>query len=81
MPHYKCEACRTRCQIPGAPNDLVGDLCPGCGSLLEPAGELASLVGFRWSTPSETPPVSYEPPKPDDELSAAMALPRPNPNL
>jgi hypothetical protein len=26
---------------------LVGDLCPGCGSLLEPVGELAEIVGYR----------------------------------
>jgi hypothetical protein len=29
------------------PDDLVGVLCPGCGSLLEPVGELAEIVGFR----------------------------------
>ena len=26
---------------------MVGDLCPGCGSLLEPVGNLAEIVGFR----------------------------------
>lgn len=26
---------------------LVGELCPGCGSLLEPVGELAEIVGFQ----------------------------------
>jgi hypothetical protein len=25
----------------------VGDLCPGCGSLLEPVGELSEVVGFK----------------------------------
>ena len=29
------------------PATLVGDLCPGCGSLLEPVGELAEIVGFQ----------------------------------
>jgi hypothetical protein len=29
------------------PDDLVGDLCPGCGSLLKPVGDLAEIVGFR----------------------------------
>jgi hypothetical protein len=29
------------------PATLVGDLCPGCGSLLEPVGVLAEIVGFQ----------------------------------
>jgi hypothetical protein len=47
MPHFKCVACKNRLYSPGSPADLVGDLCPGCGSLLEPVGELAEVVGFR----------------------------------
>jgi hypothetical protein len=47
MPHFKCAACRTRLYSAAAPDDLVGDLCPGCGSLLEPVGELAEIVGFQ----------------------------------
>ena len=47
MPHFKCVACRTRLYSAPGPDDLVGDLCPGCGSLLEPVGELAEIVGFR----------------------------------
>jgi len=47
MPHFKCVACRTRLYGAAAPADLVGDLCPGCGSLLEPVGELAEIVGFQ----------------------------------
>jgi hypothetical protein len=47
MPHFKCVACRTRLYSAAGPDDLVGDLCPGCGSLLEPVGELAETVGFR----------------------------------
>ncbi len=46
MPHYKCVACKTRLHT-GTPADLVGDLCPECGSLLEPVGELAEVLGFR----------------------------------
>jgi hypothetical protein len=46
MPHLKCEPCRSRLYRAGR-GDQVGDLCPGCGSLLEPVGELAELVGFR----------------------------------
>jgi hypothetical protein len=47
MPHYKCVACKARLYSAGRPADPVGDLCPGCGSLLEPVGELAEVVGFR----------------------------------
>src|SRR5688572_16954733 len=47
MPHFKCVGCKTRLHSAAAPADLVGDLCPGCGSLLEPVGELAEIVGFR----------------------------------
>lgn len=47
MPHFKCVACRTRLYSAAAPADLVGDLCPSCGSLLEPVGELAEIVGFQ----------------------------------
>jgi hypothetical protein len=41
MTHFKCEACKTRLHSAVGPDDLVGDLCPGCGSLLEPVGDLA----------------------------------------
>ena len=47
MPHSKCVACKTRLYTAAGSDDLVGDLCPGCGSLLEPVGELAEIVGFR----------------------------------
>src|SRR3954454_1821683 len=52
MPHLKCEPCRTRLYLAGR-GDQVGDLCPGCGSLLEPVAELAELVGFRLIWPAE----------------------------
>jgi hypothetical protein len=47
MPHFKCMNCRTRHYEPGVPSDLIGDPCPGCGVPLEPARDLAELVGFR----------------------------------
>jgi hypothetical protein len=47
MPHYKCLACKTRLYSAGNPAELVGDLCPDCGVLLEPVGELAEVIGFR----------------------------------
>ena len=47
MPHFKCVGCRTRLFSAAGPPDMVGDLCPECGSLLEPVAELSELVGFR----------------------------------
>ena len=47
MAHYKCGACRARLQVSGQPAERVGDLCPECGSLLEPVVEIAELLGFR----------------------------------
>jgi hypothetical protein len=54
MPHFKCVACKTRLYSAAGPDDLVGDLCPGCGSLLEPVGELAEIVGFRAIKPRDS---------------------------
>lgn len=47
MPHYKCETCRVRLHVSGEPAELVGDLCPECGSLLKPVAELGEIVGHR----------------------------------
>jgi hypothetical protein len=47
MPHFKCVGCKTRLYSAARPTDLVGDLCPGCGSRLEPVGKLAEIVGFQ----------------------------------
>jgi hypothetical protein len=47
MPLFKCLACKTRLYSAAGPDDLVGDLCPGCGSLLEPVGKAAEVSGFR----------------------------------
>lgn len=47
MPHYKCEPCRTRLHVRGKLPELVGHLCPECGSLLEPAAKPSELVGYR----------------------------------
>src|SRR6187200_1591348 len=53
MPHYKCEGCKMRLYSGAGPPDLVGDLCPGCGALLEPVGELAEIVGFQSIKPRD----------------------------
>jgi hypothetical protein len=54
MPHFKCVACKTRLHTAARPPDWVGDFCPQCGSLLEPVGELAEVVGFRLIEPLES---------------------------
>jgi hypothetical protein len=47
MPHYKCVGCKTRLDTPASRGDVIADLCPECGSLLEPVAELTEIVGFR----------------------------------
>jgi hypothetical protein len=54
MPRFKCVACKTRLSSPAGPLNLVGDLCPECGSLLEPVGELSEVVGFRAIKPRDS---------------------------
>ena len=50
MRDFKCVACKIRTRRPGDSGHDAGDACPGCGSPLEPVGELADIVGFRWVT-------------------------------
>ena len=47
MLHFKCVACRLRLATSGAPADRVDELCPSCGSLLAPVGDLTEIVGFQ----------------------------------
>jgi len=47
LPHSKCVACRIRCHTEGSPAALLSELCPHCGSSLEPVGDLSSVLGFR----------------------------------
>jgi hypothetical protein len=60
MPHFKCIACKTRLYRAPGPDDLVGDLCPGCGCLLEPVGELTEIVGFRRYRTDDSPPGPHQ---------------------
>ena len=50
MRDFKCVACKIRTRRAGDSAHDAGDACPGCGSPLEPVGELAEIVGFRWVT-------------------------------
>jgi hypothetical protein len=47
MPHFGCLACKTRLRSTESDADLIGDLCPVCGSLLESVGDLGEIVGYR----------------------------------
>ena len=71
MPHSKCVSCRTRLYSSGAPAEMVGELCPSCGGLLEPVDSLAEVVGFRH--------ITRRPDTADTDFAEAVAaaLPRP----
>jgi hypothetical protein len=45
--YFKCVTCKARLYSVARPDGLVRDLCPGCGAMLEPVGELTELVGYR----------------------------------
>jgi hypothetical protein len=46
MTYLKCTSCRARLYYSVATRGS-GELCPGCGEMLEPVGELAEVVGYR----------------------------------
>jgi len=48
---------------------MVGELCPGCGGLLEPVGSLVEVVGFRRITQRPNPL--------EVDIAKSVALPRP----
>ena len=45
--YFKCVTCKARLYSVANPDTLVRDLCPGCGAMLEPVGELSEVVGYR----------------------------------
>ncbi len=47
MPHFKCLACKTSLGSKGSEADPIGNLCPVCGSLLEPVGDVGEIAGYR----------------------------------
>jgi hypothetical protein len=44
--YFKCVTCKAPRYSVATPDDLFPDLCPGCGAMPEPVGELAELVGY-----------------------------------
>lgn len=47
MHHLKCAGCRIRFRAPQPPAGGLDELCPACGSLLEPAHNLSELIGLQ----------------------------------
>jgi len=45
--YFKCVKCKARLYSGAEPDSLVRDLCPGCGAMLEPVGQLAEVIGYR----------------------------------
>jgi hypothetical protein len=43
---FDCLACKTRLHSTESEADPIGDLCPVCGSLLEPVADLGEIVGY-----------------------------------
>ena len=55
MPHLKCVPCRTRRYSAASAADEVADLCPDCGTRLEPVDDLTQIVGFQSVKAGEGP--------------------------
>lgn len=70
MLHSKCVACKTRLSSSGAPAEMVGELCPSCGGLLEPVRNLVEVLGYRRITRRAAAP--------ELDTAQAAALPRPD---
>ena len=47
MHQLKCVVCKIRVRAQEQPAGGVGELCPVCGSLLEPVRNLSELVGLQ----------------------------------
>jgi hypothetical protein len=49
--YFKCTSCKARLYGDPSPDSEIYELCPECGAMLEPVGELAEVVGYRSLTP------------------------------
>jgi hypothetical protein len=47
MTYFKCTSCKAHLYSLASPDSLARDRCPGCGTLLEPVGELVEVVGYH----------------------------------
>jgi hypothetical protein len=72
MSQLKCAACRIRVRRAAGSRDPVGDVCPECGTALEPVGAPAEVMGFRLVDDDGSAPAT-------DRLLAAEAVAMPRP--
>jgi hypothetical protein len=47
MTYFKCTSCKARLYSLASPDSLARDRCPGCGTMLEPVGELVEVGGYH----------------------------------
>jgi Zn-finger nucleic acid-binding protein len=47
LTYLKCTSCKARLYSVAMSDRVSGELCPACGAVLEPVGELAEVVGYR----------------------------------
>jgi hypothetical protein len=72
MSQLKCVACKIRLHRAAGPRDPLGDVCPECGSALEPVGAPAEVMGFRLVEGDGSAPAT-------EQLLAAEAVAMPRP--
>ena len=61
MYHLKCDRCRIRVRSHQRPVGEVGELCPVCGSLLEPVQHLSELLGLQERKWEDTDELAADP--------------------
>jgi hypothetical protein len=47
MTYFKCTCCKARLYSVASPDSLARDHCPGCGTSLDPVGELVGMRGYH----------------------------------
>jgi hypothetical protein len=47
MTYFKCTSCKAHLYSLASLDGPARDLCPGCGTMLEPVGELVEVVGYH----------------------------------
>jgi hypothetical protein len=45
--YFKCTSCKAHLYSVASPDSLARDLCPGCGTTLDPVGELVGARGYH----------------------------------
>jgi hypothetical protein len=47
MTYFKCTCCKARLYSVASPDSHTRDTCPGCGTMLDPVGELVGVRGYH----------------------------------